>query len=237
MMNRYGVFKFPVSWRHGRVAVETLKEGGSFLYRRTLGEDVTEFRLSSATELRILPVEPLLTPKELTPQLLIEFKQPVWLAGHDRMEVDLTFPIEYGVFTPRNEGWQLMDVFTMARQKFTLFGDPASGYLCKLWQSRWLQTPDQVDPDTEGWLRLRLQNGTGRSAELTRVVIPAYLMKLYCDAHRAAFSAALKVIARNLAEVECDASSPLSDGFKSVEVFSEKKFLGLGQRFIMEGRL
>ena len=95
------------------------------MYKRTFGENKVEKQIIGDGKYIIInPVEPLNTPKELTSNMLIEFEKSLLLAGGTIKTIFLTFPIEISVFISEkeNNNLLLLDVFTQARQKFTLYG-------------------------------------------------------------------------------------------------------------------
>ena len=108
----------------------------------------------------INPVEPLNTSKELTSNMLIEFEKSLLLAGGTIKTIFLTFPIEIGVFISYKEitNLLLLDVFTQAKQKFTLYGSVSNGIICKRWKSVIYSTSHSPDPMREGIIESTLRN-------------------------------------------------------------------------------
>ncbi|MGE4494821.1 MAG: DUF432 domain-containing protein, partial [Methanosarcina sp.] len=106
----------------------------------------------------INPVEPLNTPKEITPNLLIEFEKTVLLAGGEKRQIFLTFPVEIGVFISDigDKNPQLIDVLSLSRQKFTLYGEVSNGVVCKHWKSRLYSVSPDLNPLQEGVMELTL---------------------------------------------------------------------------------
>ena len=81
--------------------------------------------LGDGKHLIINPVEPLNTPKEITPNLLIEFEKTLLLAGGAKKKIFLTFPIEIGVFISdkENKNLQLLDVLSSGETEiYSLWG-------------------------------------------------------------------------------------------------------------------
>ena len=100
----YGYYDPPFSVEKEGISISVEKTGEQWVYRRTLGTDkVEKIILGDGKHLIINPVEPLNTPKEITPNLLIEFEKTLLLAGGEKKKIFLTFPIEIGVFISDKE--------------------------------------------------------------------------------------------------------------------------------------
>jgi len=233
----FDTFNIPKTLDFGGVLIETREESGSVSYCRSIDEKTVTLLLSSCKQLRVQPIEPLMTPKELTPYLLVEFENSVFIAPGENMEFNLTFPLEVGVLIPKDKGWHLLDCFSLAQKKYSLYGDPSSGLLCQYWKSRWLAKPEDLDALKEGWLHLKIHNTSNRFVEIKKIVIQAHHMKIFYNANHAYLSTSMKVVSKNIVEVECDPVPFLADLNKAHEVFVDTNFLGLGQKFMMEGDL
>jgi hypothetical protein len=178
----YGDYEPPFSIKENKLSVEVEKIEKLWTYRRTLEPDTVEkFILGDGKHIIINPVEPLNTPKEITTNLLIEFEKVLLLAGGAKKKIFLTFPIEIGIFIADkgNKNIQLLDVFTLASQKFTLYGPVSNGVVCKHWKSRIYSVPPSINPLIEGVMELTLRNTTSDWASITKAVFSAYGMKLY----------------------------------------------------------
>jgi len=109
----YGDYDLPFSVEKEGISITVEKIEKLWVYRRTLGTNTEEkLILGDGKHIIINPVEPLNTPKEITPNLLIEFEKPLLLAGGARKKIFLTFPIEIGVFISDegNKNLHLLDV-------------------------------------------------------------------------------------------------------------------------------
>jgi hypothetical protein len=181
----YGEYDLPFSVDEEGISITVEKIEKLWVYRRTLGTDTEEkLILGDGKHIIINPVEPLNTPKEITTNLLIELEKVLLIAGGTRKKIFLTFPIEIGVFIADkgNKNLQLLDVFTLARQKFTLYGPVSGGIVCKHWKSGIYSVPPSPNPLQEGIMELILRNTTSDWASISKAVFSAYGMKLYYDA-------------------------------------------------------
>lgn len=186
--NMYGDYDLPFSVEKEGISISVEKVEKLWVYRRKFGKDeedeVEKLILGDGKHIIINPVEPLNTPKEITTNLLIEFEKVLMLAGGAKKKIYLTFPIEIGIFIADkgNKNLQLLDVFTLVRKKFTLYGPVSNGIVCKYWKSKIYSVPPSPNPFQEGVMELTLRNSTSEWASITKAVFSAYGMKLYYDA-------------------------------------------------------
>jgi hypothetical protein len=180
----YGYHNPPFSIEIEGISVSVEKTGERWVYRRKFGsEEIEKLILGDGKHIIINPVEPINTPKEITPNLLIEFEKTVLLAGGEKKQIFLTFPVEIGIFISDkgNKSLQLLDVLTLVRQKFTLYGEVSNGVVCKYWKSRIYSAPPSLNPLQEGIMELTLRNDSSEWASISKAVFSAYGMKLYYE--------------------------------------------------------
>ncbi|RXA17417.1 DUF432 domain-containing protein [Methanosarcina sp. MSH10X1] len=245
----YGYYNPPFSVEKEGISISVENNGQHWMYRRTLGTDkVEKIILGDGKRLIINPVEPLNTPKEITPNLLIEFENTLLLAGSAKRRIFLTFPIEIGVFISDKgeKNIQLLDVMSLARQKFTLYGEVSNGVLCKHWKSKVYSISPSPNPLEEGILELTLRNTSSDWASISKAVFSAYGMKLYYGGDGDAFMRArMDILNRNTAETGFELqhisgelkSSPLKDFKTRKEAFGVYSLQKLGfvpLKFYME---
>jgi uncharacterized protein len=121
----YGHYDPPFSVEKEGISISAEEIENRWVYRRTLGSDKEEkLIMGDAKHIIINPVEPLDTPKEITPNLLIEFEKSLLLAGGARRKIFLTFPIEIGVFISDKAGknHQLLDVMSLRGRNLLFMG-------------------------------------------------------------------------------------------------------------------
>jgi uncharacterized protein len=198
----YGYYSPPFSVEQDGIFISVSHEGDQWVYKRILETDnVEKVILGDEKQIIINPVEPLNTPKEITPNLLIEFEKTLLLAGGAKRKIFLTFPVEIGVFISdnRNKNLQLLDVLSLARQKFTLYGEVSNGVICKHWKSKIYSTSPSPNPLQEGIMELTLRNTSSDWASISKAVFSGYGMKLYYEGD-VYMRARMDIINRNTAE-------------------------------------
>lgn len=181
----YGDYELPFLIETEGISISVEQTEKLWIYRRKFGTDeddeAEKLILGDGKHIIINPVEPLNTPKEITKNLLIEFEKVLLLAGGAKKKIFLTFPIEIGIFIADkgNKNLQLLDVFTLVRKKFTLYGPVSNGIVCKHWKSAIYSVPTSPNPLHEGVMELTLRNTTSDWASITKAVFSAYGMRIY----------------------------------------------------------
>ena len=234
----YGYYDPPFSVEQEGISISVENTGEQWIYRRTLGTDeVEKLILGDGKHLIINPVEPLNTPKEITPNLLIEFEKTLLLAGGAKNKIFLTFPIEIGVFISDKDdkNLQLLDVLSLVRQKFTLYGEVSNGVICKHWKSSIYSVSPSLNPLQEGIMELTLRNASSDWASISKAVFSAYGMKLYYEGD-VFMKARMDILNRNTAETGFEMqhisgelkSNPLKDRKVRKEAFGVYSLQKLG---------
>ena len=113
----------------------TIKEsGGTVVYHQKKGDDETKKTLlQSPGEILIHPVEPVNKPNQVSSFLQIKFTNSVLVAPKRNETIFLHFPIEIGVFILRKDDHDLLDIISLAKEKYTLYGTPRGGQICRVW--------------------------------------------------------------------------------------------------------
>src|SRR5665648_179050 len=167
----YGSHDIPIILRSEKLSLSIEMEGDVKHYsRECFGETVNKIIHTKSSRILINPVEPMSLPKELTPYLLIEFEKLVIIEAESSIKVYLTFPIEIGVFISGKKKFEIIDVLTLANQKFTLYGNPRDGIICKYWSSNVHASMPATEPMREGVIQLEIINTSTHLIEVTKAV-------------------------------------------------------------------
>jgi hypothetical protein len=231
----FGQYDIPIRIEQEGITVSVQKEGESILYtRECLGESLEKILVAGSGKLLLNAVEPVNKPKALASYLLIEFANTLQVEPKGTMNIFLAFPVEIAVFMPSNEEVEVIDAFTLARQKLTLYGDPINGVICKYWKSSIYTAEPSLNPIEEGIIGLTITNTTTGWVEVTKAVFNAYGMKIYYDDERVSIKANMKLKGGGSAETEC-MDEPLGEGMtKSLEIYTVRKLSVTKKNFIME---
>lgn len=212
------------------------RERCCFTGGRPVDEKVEKNLLASTGKILINPVEPLNKPKELTSYLLIEFERTLVVEPGTTQKIYAKYPLEIDVFISGkgNENFKILDIFTLMKQKFTLYGDPSSGVICKYWRSAVYSSIPSVNPIHEGVVELSITNTSTGWVEVTKAVFNAYGMKMYYHDDMVAMKAKMKIMRGKMAETDFF-DSPLETGMKkSLELYTVRKVAITTTKFVME---
>ncbi len=209
-----------------------------WLYKRTREEKKTKrMILSEKIECFLAPVEPLLTPKELTSLLLLEFESPLWLEPRKDKRIFISAPLEVGVYVGNRHSLRsldLLDVISCSKQKFTLYGQVHDGMICKYFNTPvWVQEPELELPDRM-LVELLLQNRTGTWVQVTQTILSAFHMTIFFGQQRAMMRATMTITQEGLAETQMSDSPLDKESQKAIQQFRTRRLPGISQKFVME---
>ena len=211
---------------------------GGLRYGRVVGEEEVEKIVSTReAQVHIHPVEPLNLPQHLTNFMLIDLENPVLVEPRGKHKLFVKFPVEMAVFIVRKKDFKIIDLFSISRPKYTLYGDHKDGFICRYWKSgAYLKLP-AIDQYREGVMQLDVVNGSGQWVEVKRAVFNAVGMKIYYGPKMVSLKAKMQLIGPKVAETDF-VDSPFKKGMsKARELFTPRK-LGLKTtKFTMEAGL
>jgi hypothetical protein len=235
---KFGYQKHPLKVAVDGLTLSIGKNKEGLVYKRKLLDDkVEKILLSTGGKIIINPVEPMNIPKQITHYFQAQFEKPVMVGPKQSTSIFLTFPIEIGVFISENRKSKLIDVFSFVKNKYTLYGDPKIGMICRHWKSRVYPKLPKLNPLHEGALKLTLKNMTNRWMELTNAVFYGYGMEIYYSSALVSMVTTMKIKNKQLAETDV-IDSPLKKGMtRSLETLP-LKFIPLPEKKVfMEGGL
>ena len=230
----YGHYSTPLKIARDNLSITFENVGGTFIYRRFGGGgEVEKTVLEGPEKIIISPVEPLNLPKRITPYLLIEFSRPIVIVPSGDETVFLKFPAEIGVFLSKKRDTSLLDTISLNRQKFTLYGSPRGGSICRFWESEVFSAKPAADPLLEGVLALRITSQADAWVTAKRVVLDAHGMKLRYTDNLIATKGEMKILSDEKAETGF-VDTPFQQGMqKTVELFRLGKLAVTSARYTM----
>jgi len=237
MTDIYGTHAVPFEFIRDELTLKATLENQHINYTRELEEDIVEKAvISEDTRMTIQPVEPLNLPKDLTSSLLIDLENPIVIDAGVKKDIFVTFPIEIAVFLESGSENKPLDLFTMAKQKYTLYGDVKTGTICKYWSTQHSTTIlEDLDPLVEGIMALTIINRTKEWKEVKKAVFDAYGMKIYYDDERVGMKGAMFIKEEELSETGFSNKPIVENMTKAKEVYKKKKSaIKGGTKFVME---
>jgi len=230
MFGRYsGTFRSEA----GEILVEVEEDDGLLAYRRRCGEDKFErILVTRMAEVIINPVEPVNLPKDITNFLMIEFP-PVMIEPGASRTVYLKFPVELGIFVESARDIEVVDIFALTTQKYTLYGTPTRGLIARWYGSEVYSEIPEVDLYREGVMEFTITNTYREWVEVSRVVFESVDMKIYYGDFVAA-TATMRILGPNLAETDFIDAPPRLGMVKSIELYTARKISALNRGYLME---
>ena len=235
----YGYYKSPLNplriSKEG-IHLQIEKDGNTLRYERTSpNESIEEILLTKDCGIIINPIEAQKIHKQVSQYLLIEFEKSVFVEPKDTNNIYLTFPIDIGVFISGRKNYDLLDTFTLAKQKYTLYGDPRNGVICKYHKSPvFTSLPNNLNPLINGVMKLKLINTTDDWIEITKSVFDSHEMKVYFNVALVSMRAHMKILSEKIAETEFINSGVKRGMKKALEVFEPSKITVSQKKFTME---
>jgi hypothetical protein len=218
----------------GDYRIRTEKVGPFYRYVRENGDKKEKNLSTESGRLIINPVEPVNLPKEVTNFLQIRFRNPFLAEPKSSVEVYATFPVEIAVFIAAKRNVGLVDIFSLQKQKYTLYGNPRAGIICRYWESELHPEIPQVDKYREGIIKLRIVNSDDEWVEISNAVFDVYGMKIYYDEEIVYSSASINVVSPKVAETRF-IEQPLREKMKkALELYTARRIVVTPRKFVME---
>ena len=233
----YNIYNIPLHIEHEGLSISVTHKGDSLHYHRVYGgEKLEKIILTANGNILFNPVEPINKPKEITPFFLIQFEQSLTIKPRETNDVMVTFPVEIAcILVAEEQNYNVLDIFAMAEQKYSLYGTPKSGLICRYWKSHvHTAAPPSPNPLREGVMRLSIRNTTPRWIEVTQAVFSANEMKIYYDYKGAYVNAYMKLLSETTAETGFNNTPPENRLEKSLELLASRKMIMSEPKQLME---
>ncbi len=202
-------------------------------YRRVGNDEVEKYINADRGKLIVCPVEPVNAPDDsVSEHLLIELERPLIIEPGSTDAFFLRFPIEIGVFLIDPTDVERIDLFTLTHPKYTLYGPPESGVVCKWWKSDVYGEGPQVDRLFEGVLKVTITNNYHEWMELEKVVFRAFDMKIFYNSH-AYMDARLVIEKRTIGETSFKDRKP-KGMHRAVDIYQAKGLKKLEKSYVIE---
>jgi len=144
--------------------------------------------------------------------------------------------VEIGVFIKSQNKNQLVDVFALSRNKFTLYGneDISVSLICKYWRSAVHLSIPKTPPLTEGVIKLTISNNATCWNEVTQVVFNSYHMALFYNEAMIFMKAYMKITDKGLAQTGFEKTIKRGGMKRSLELYHLSKLNMVSNTFVME---
>ncbi|MCE4607233.1 MAG: DUF432 domain-containing protein [Desulfurococcales archaeon] len=121
--------------------------------------------------------------------LMIRLKEPVYVTPNYTAIFYLEAPFDIVVY---DEDGEIIDIFTMENPKYSLYGDPNNGVVCRYGKSS-VHVSEEDVPLTRGVLPVKVRNSFNTTLKVTLIVIPYRLLKTYYSQNGRVYYSVAKV--------------------------------------------
>ena len=232
----FGTYDLSTSLKEEDIEIIVEGKGKRKNYFRRAGKDEIEKNIyADGGNLVVCPVEPVNLPQEgVAEHLLIELNKPIIIEPGVKDTIFVKFPIEIGVFLVDKKDVELIDLFTKIKPKYTLYGPPESGIICRWWKSDIFEGKPNIKKLYDGILKVDIANKYYEWVELTKMVFAAYDMNLFYN-DSAYIHARLMILNKTIGETTFNTRRP-TDMKKSFDIYISKGVKKFEKKFIMEWR-
>jgi hypothetical protein len=235
----FELHKIPFKLENKEFSLVVDRIEGRFSYIRECNSELCEKNILSKTTPKVMlsPVEPVNLPKKLTTCFLVEFEKTSIIEPKATKKIFIKFPMEFGVFIKSKKDYEVIDIFSTLKPKFTLYGEHRIGTICRYSKSKIYSKLPTVNPLYEGIMELNIINNTNNWVEVSKSVFNACGMELWHSDELVSMKANMKIIQEKLAETEF-INAPLRKGMKkSMELYTPKTVSLFTPKFTMSGWL
>jgi hypothetical protein len=232
---RFGSHKVSLRIVHEGLEVSIDKNKNQLKYHRCYNDvEVDKTILTDAKNVLITPVEPMNIPKQVSNNLLVNLEQPLIVEPKKTQNVYLSFPVEIGVFITEQNCSKLIDVFTFVRNKYSLYGTPKTGVVCRYWKSKTYTKIPELDPIHEGVLKLTIINKTSNWMEINNIVFYGYGMEIYYNKKMVSMVGTMKIISEKIAETDIIDTALMKGQYRALETFPISLIPLAEKKYVME---
>lgn len=232
----YGYHNVPFSMENEHFKVYIHKHENGYRYRRETGEGNAEKIVAGRSgKAVVIPVEPVNKPREITPFFLIDLAETLAVEPRRTVKIMVTFPVEIAIgFVPKNNNIYYLDVLSINKPKYTLYGNPKNGLICRYWRSDVYFSMPPVNPFSEGVMTMTITNSSKQWVNVNHAVFSAFNMTIYYKINLVGANATMKILGENTAETAFVDSPLEKDMKKSLHFYEAKRLPVLGGKLIME---
>lgn len=194
----FGVYQIPFTVEAEGITIQVVSGDSLSMYTRISPEGKVAKQLGYRKgKVIINPVEPVNLPQEVTGMLEFHFT-PVAISPGSTIAIYLKFPVEIGVFVGDDENYTLIDVFSRAKAKYSLYGTPEKGFITRHVECEVFESEPPTKPLEEGVLTLSLHNSSRDWVEVSRAVFEGSTMRLFYGSC-VAMTGEMEVLSRTIA--------------------------------------
>lgn len=177
-MSGFGVIEDKVSINNHVIVVE--KEGEiAHYYRYVNGEVRVSKTIVKPVRFELVPFYPVMLPIRFTNYILVELSRNILVPSKGEVTIYVKIPVNLAVYAyGRHRRFKIIDVFSINKIKYTLYGIPDRGIVARYWRS-----PPNVDlPEPmmgEAIALVNIRNRYDGWVEIGKILLDSQILRLY----------------------------------------------------------
>jgi len=153
--------------------------GKKFLYKRVSGGVVVcEKIIAGFTELRLVPLYPLLYPKYITDYILVELEKTIDIAPGIEIDFYIEVPVDIALYAYHGREFRVIDSIPLSKPKYTLYGKPSEGVI-----ARYTRSPIHANKPSPAMGKalgcVKARNKTREWVTLSKILLSADNLRLH----------------------------------------------------------
>jgi len=230
----FGRYELGFSYADPEIRIQLTDNEGRVKYERECaGKTESRYLGRTFSAIHVHPVEPVNLPEALTNFLELSFP-PLLLSPGSSQIIYLKFPVETGVFLESGEKRDLLDIFSLAPVKFSLYGSPSSGVITRWYYSDLYMDIPVTDKRREGVMTLLLKNSGTETATISRAVFDGASMCIFYG-ERVAMTATMEIHSPSIAHTTFSDTAPADCPNRAIDLYLSRAFsITTGKGYFME---
>jgi hypothetical protein len=230
----FGRYEGDISYTGDDVSIRLDRSRGLPRYERVCCDERVVKSLSHFTGTIIInPVEPVNLPVPLARHLEIGFPM-IALPPGTSQTLFLVFPLEIGVFLVAGGDVHVLDIFSLSKSKFSLYGTSDAGVITRWHHSEVYTTKPDPDRHKAGVLNLSIRNRSAETVEVSRAVFDSDSIHLF-SGDRVEMSGQMEIFSPRIARTDIRTAPPMPGMERCIEIYTAKKIpVVQGKGFLME---
>jgi hypothetical protein len=145
----------------------------------------------------------------------------------------LTFPIEIGVFLKSGKTVSILDIFSLEKKKYSLYGSPKAGVVVRWYKSGLYRKMPETDNLREGVMSLNIINPEKEIVEVSKAIFDSYGMKIFYNDWYVTMSAEIRLMSKVEAETRFF-NAPIIEGTdRTIELYYGREIPVVGKFYTM----
>ncbi|WP_052833562.1 DUF432 domain-containing protein [Staphylothermus hellenicus] len=177
-MSGYGVVEDKVSINDYVIAVE--KQGEIVHYYRYVNNKVKVSKtIVKPARFELVPFYPVMLPIRFTNYILVKLSKKILVPSKEEVTIYVKIPVNLAVYAyGRHRRFKIIDVFSINKIKYALYGIPDRGVVARYWRSN--PNLDLPEPTMgEAIALVNIRNRYDGWVEIGKILLNAQILRLY----------------------------------------------------------